>query len=144
MKLTRYILLLAIFGITLSACDTFQPSKLCGDETEADHQAFVQIFAEMQLVNLDGSYVEEGTENAGRVFETPTSLSLTLNTSQDTNLRLCIFGAKRNREIVFDETFNVSTGAESILLGDFTKGSYIIRVYADDLLVENISFMIRE
>ncbi|MBC8508001.1 MAG: hypothetical protein ISR58_21865 [Anaerolineales bacterium] len=143
MKALRTALFMLICATLVPACDTFQPSQLCGDQTEADYQSFVKIFSEMQLVNLDGSYAEDGAEQTGRVFDGPTSLALSLYNEQDTQLRLCIFGTKRNGEIVFDETFTVDAGQESIRLGEFEKGQYIIRVYADELLVENISFMIK-
>ena len=143
MNYLRLFLLTLICATMLSACDTFQPSQLCGDQTEANHQAFDHIFTEMQLVNLDGSNTEEDAEQTGRVFDSPAVLSLSLNSVQDTSLRLCIFGAKRNGEIVFDETLKLAAGQESIRLGEFEKGPYIIRVYADELLVENISFLIR-
>ena len=143
MNFLRIALFMLIFGTFVSACDTFQPSQLCGDQTEADHQAFTLIFSELQLVNLDGSLVEDDAEQPGRVFDGPASLSLSLSSEQDTQLRLCIFGAKSNGEIVFDETFTVTAGQESIRLGEFEKGQYIIRVYADELLVENNSFQIK-
>ncbi len=143
MKYLRIVLLMLIFGGLLSACDTFQPSQLCGEETEADHQAFTQTFSEMQLVNLDGSYVENNGDQVGRVFESPASLAITLTSRADIELRLCIFGTKRNGEIVFDESFNLAAGQESIRLGEYPKGAYIVRVYADTKLVENISFLVR-
>ncbi len=143
MKLLRLVLLTLILGGALSACDTFQPSQLCGEETEADHQAFTQIFSDLQVSALDGSYVEDGNEQVNRVFQGPVSLAINMVSLKETELRLCIFGAKRNGAVVFDESFSLAAGQESIRLGEYSKGPYIIRVYADGKLVENISFLIR-
>ncbi|MBL7163193.1 MAG: hypothetical protein ISS57_11350 [Anaerolineales bacterium] len=143
MKLLRITLLLAISGFSLSACDTFQPSQLCGGETEADHQAFTNTFSEMQLVNQAITGEGENGGQTGRVFEQPVSLIIDLTSLEEVEMRLCIFEAKRNGEIVFDEDFSISAGQESFDLGDFGEGSHIIRVYVDGKLVENISFLIQ-
>ncbi len=143
MKLLRFVLLALILGGALSACDTFQPSQLCGEETEADHQAFTQFFSDLQVSALDGSYVEDSNEQVNRVFEGPVSLAVNLVSLEETELRLCIFGAKRNGAIVFDELYSLTAGQRSISLGEYSKGPYIIRVYVDGKLVENISFLIR-
>jgi len=143
MKYLRIGLLIIICGVFITACDTFQPSQLCGEETEADHQAFTQVFSEIQLVNLDGSYNEENAEQTGRVFYSPVSLSMIITSLEETELRLCIFGAKRNGKVILDESFTVAAGQESIRLGDYTKGPYIIRIYSDGTLVENIPFIVK-
>lgn len=143
MKFLRITLLLVILGGSVCACDTFQRSQLCGAETEADHQAFTNTFTEMQLVNQASASEGENGGQIGRVFEQPVSLTIDLNSLEEVELRLCIFETKRKGEIVFDESFSLSTGQESLDLGEFGEGSHIIRVYVDGKLVENISFLIQ-
>lgn len=132
-----------VLGFLIAGCDIYQPSSLCGEETEADHAAFSQYFSDMQLVNSPGSDSENTNPQVGRVFVSPVSLVLESTLLQESEVRLCIFGAKMRGEVVFDETFTMGSGTQSFKLGEFQEGPFIIRVYANGKLVENISFIIQ-
>ena len=143
MKPLRITILFALLGVVLSACDTFQPSQLCGEQTEANHQVFLNTFSEMQLVNQVDKSGGQNVEQTGRVFTPPISLAINLVSLEKVELRLCIFEARRNGKVVFDEVFSINLGETRIDLGDFGEGPHIIRVYVGGNLVENISFLIR-
>lgn len=139
----RQIIIFVLFGSLITSCDTFAPSKLCGEDTEADHTAFNRFFSELQLIDLAITTPGDEQEQVGRVFKNPASLTIKGTLINESEIRLCIFGAKRNGEVVFDEFFVLSSGEQSISLGEFEEGPYIIRVYADGKLVENLSFLIQ-
>jgi len=95
----------------------------------------------MQLANEQGEESSGGTKQIGRVFEAPASLTLESTLVKASQVRLCIFGAKIRGEVVFDETYSLIVGDQSFDLGYFEEGPFVIRVYADGKLVENISFL---
>jgi hypothetical protein len=142
MKFFRLVFLFTLFGWLITSCDTYQPSQLCGLETEPDHTLFGEYFSQILLVNQTSSKSPNETQQVGRVFEDPASLVLDTALINDAQVRLCVFAAKIKGEVVFDETFAISAGSQSFNLGEFEEGPYIIRVYADSKLVENISFLI--
>lgn len=143
-KTTRLILPILFMGLFTSSCDTFAPSQLCGDTTEADHETFGQYFSEIHLMTISSSESNDDQPQIGRVFKHPAILAINGSLIKDSNIRFCIFGAKRNGEVVFDKSFSLNSGDISIEIGEFTKGPYMIRVYADGVLIENISFLIQE
>jgi hypothetical protein len=142
MKFFRLAFVLTLLGMLTASCDTYQPSQLCGAQTEPDHRLFSDYFSELQLVNLSSKDTNGEDQRIGRVFEVPASLSLNGTLIKAGDIRLCIFGAKIRGEVVFDETFSITGGTQLFELGKFEEGPYIIRVYADGKLVENISFVI--
>ncbi len=141
----KFVLLatLIFLGIFVTSCDTYAPSQLCGEETEADHEVFTQYFSVIQLFDITDSHTKNNQLQAGRVFEEPATLAIFGSLIKDSEVRLCVFGASFRGEVVFDEVFNFSAGDQSIDLGKYGKGPYIIRIYADGILVENISFIIQ-
>ena len=142
MKFLRLAILLILLGLAISSCDTYQPSQLCGLETDPDHTLFEEYFSKLLLVNQTNSKPGGEAQQAGRVFVEPASLVLDTALINDAQVRLCVFGAKIKGEVVFDESYVLSAGSQSFSLGEFKEGPYIIRVYADSKLVENISFLV--
>ena len=141
MKFQKLLLIFFLFGLLISGCDIYQPSQVCGEITDPDRQAFTEYIASIQIAHQDA---DSSTEQVGRVFPPPAHLSLTVAGHKDGELRLCVFETTRKGSVVYDETLALVVGEQNIPLGEFEDGSYIIRVYVDDTLVENLSFLIRD
>lgn len=132
-----------VLPLLAPACESFQPSQICGVETEPNHELYSQHFEGIQLSEGNHEGDSQNAVQAGRVFEEPTNLVIDVQSRADFRLRLCLFKVTRGEEILFDETFTVSSGEALFELGQFERGTYLIRVYADGALVENIPFQVR-
>jgi hypothetical protein len=138
----RIALVILFVGFVLSSCTAFTPSTLCGEETTPNHEAYAQYFTSVQLLNT----AEEGSEqspNAGRIFDSPNDLIIEAESITNLAVRFCIFEVKRGGEVLYNQTHPISGGNHSFKIGGFEPGSYMIRVYADEILVDNMQFLIR-
>ena len=129
-------------GLSLSSCTTFTPSTLCGKETTPNHDTYSQYFTSIQLQNTTGDGTDS-SPNTGRIFSSPNELIIEAKSITDVAVRFCVFEVKRGGEILYDQTHLMSGGNQSFSIGGFEPGSYMIRVYADEVLVDNMQFLIR-
>jgi hypothetical protein len=138
-----FIILGLLIFTCLTSCDTFAPLESCGIETTANHDIFQQYFAEIQLKNLAANESEGSEAQASRIFEGANDLVIETRIIENTAVRLCIFKSSGSGKIMYDETIYMATGTSTIAIGAYDPGPYVVRVYADDNLVENIQFMVR-
>ncbi len=139
-KLTLFIVLC---GLTLTACSILPPAEDCGGESVADRDTLEEFFSRLQLLGSSADQAENNESKVGRIFQPSDELAIQGQSNRDGTLRLCIFESKPAGEIVYDRTFNLSTGEETIQLGSFEEGPYVIRVFANGVLVHNFQFLIR-
>jgi hypothetical protein len=127
----------------LTACSILPPAEDCGGESVPDRDALDVYFSSLQLLGTAPDQSENSGSKAGRIFQSTDELAIIGQSVREGTMRLCIFESKPAGEIVYDQTFNLSTGEETIQLGSFKEGPYVIRVFANGVLVHNFQFLIR-
>ncbi|MBM3941082.1 MAG: hypothetical protein FJ318_09465 [SAR202 cluster bacterium] len=109
----------------------------CGFGTgSADQAAFANHFAGMAFAN--------GAPGAeGPAFAMNDAPRIAVEALADTATRLCVQERRGGGQIVFDETPTLARGAaETSLPAIVKKGTYVVRVGVDGMLVKNLPFSV--
>ena len=131
--------LLLAASLLLAACGSFGPPPECikGLGGSADTAAFDAHFTSMQLVSAS-SGEPGGPAEHGVAFAAGETLAIAVDSLGAVTLRACLQAA---REIPIDQTYDLSTGEQTLVLGALDEpGMYVVRVIVDGVLVKNLPF----
>ncbi|MGD2157276.1 MAG: hypothetical protein PVG32_10415 [Anaerolineales bacterium] len=143
LKIFPKLLQILLTFLFLSACSILPPAEDCGGGTSPDRDALEEYFADLQLLGRTTDQSENEGPEVGRIFQPTDELAIQAGSNREQTVRLCIFESKPAGEIVFDQTYKLSTGEDVIQLGSFEEGPYVIRVFTNGVLVHNFQFLIR-
>ena len=139
-------LIFACFAILLAflACGPLSPPESCGDfGGVADEALFIEYFEFMEVVNSTTGSPGEFDDEGEMQFRSSDPLAITFESNKDVSIRACMQERKGGGKILFDETQSFGPGENSLALGNYSKGGYVIRVIVDDSLVKNLPFGIK-
>jgi hypothetical protein len=143
-KLTLF-LVFAGFMMNMLACGSFAPPASCGEGIggTADEALFGQYFSDMGLiVEATGEAPPRGDESSA-VVSPDEPLSIRMQVLQAVEVRACVQERTGGGGIPADKTSSVQPGEAFLPLGTFSKGSYVVRVIVDGMLVKNLTFEVK-
>jgi hypothetical protein len=137
-------LVLLVMPITLLSCGSFSPPESCEGITTgvADEELFNQIFHAMELVRATtGEPGKIGSEGEVQ-FDSGEALKIDFESTVDGSFRACVMERKGGGEVVLDDEMAFTAGVGAFNIDAFSRGSYVIRVAVDDILVKNLPFIV--
>ena len=144
MKRLRWWMFVGIVMVlSIQACGSLSEPESCGEiGGTANEVLFDQNFVLMELVNATtgdpGEYNSEGEVQVG----SSDSLSIPFEIKNDVSIRVCLQERKGGGKILFNETKSFTSGENSLTLGTYSKGGYVVRVIMDEALIKNLPFRI--
>jgi hypothetical protein len=142
----RISILLAVcaaLAVTLAACGAAKPPESCGVGGTADDTAFAQHFAMMELVNKVTGEAGQQDPEAGVAFAAGDLLAIRVNALGDVSVRTCVQGRDSGGRIALDQNITAEKGERLLPLASFPKGSYVVRVIIDGVLVKNLPLAVK-
>jgi hypothetical protein len=126
------------------ACGPLSAPESCGDfGGVADEVLFTEYFEFMEVVSSTTGSPGEFDDEGEMQFSSSESLSISFENKKDVSIRACMQERKGGGKILFDETKSFSPGGNSLALGNYSRGGYVIRVIVDESLVKNLPFGIK-
>lgn len=132
--------MLFLLGL-VAACGSAGPAATpaptdCGLGLSADEQAFARRF---RSVDFATGRVEDGE----RVFRVDQGPQLDADPLAPVQVRVCVQKRERVSSIVWDGTVLWAPGGNRTQLSAVERGSYVIRLGVDGVLVKNLTFTVR-
>jgi hypothetical protein len=145
MRKFSLFLVLAAFAVNLLACGSFAPPASCGEGIggTADEALFGRYFSDMNLVlEATGEAPPPGSDSSA-VVGPGDSLTIRMQVLQAVDVRACVQERAGGGGIPADKTASVAPGEAFLSLGEFERGSYVVRVIVDGTLVKNLTFEVK-
>ena len=129
-----------VLGAVALACGPIAPPESCEVGGTADEDLFAELFAEMSLVDTATGAPGETGDEGTLTFAAGTGLAVRADTLAGVSVRACVQGRTAGADIAADVTETLTEGRDEVSLGSFSRGSYVVRVIVDGVLVKNLAF----
>ncbi|GEM_PF-2537256 len=142
-KYLKFVVTLFALILPLSAC-SFGPPPSCGDVIggTADTAKFNQYFISMALISQASGQPGPEGEN-GAQYSPGEALAIRAESKSEVAVRACIQPRGGGTSLAFDQTQTMPQGTGTFSIGTFQKGTFVIRVIVDGVLVKNFPFEIK-
>jgi len=142
MSKRRIVVLLAVCA-ALAACGAAKPPESCGVGGTADEALFAKHFSAMELVNKTTGQPGQQDPEAGVAFTAGNSLAIRVNALGNISVRTCVEGRGGGSKIALDQNISAEEGERLLPLASFPKGSYVVRVIVNGVLIKNLAFAVK-